>query len=160
MIDELTGKKRGRGRPPAEPEDPGVAVVPLDDRLVAMLARFMCSLEEIAEVFGCSTDALKARYGPAIERGRAAAKRKLRKLQFQKAEHEASDPRARATMLVWLGKQWLGQTDQVVVDDRTHAAAAHAEAIRRAREERKEALRIAELALKQGADGDSPDIAN
>jgi hypothetical protein len=75
---------------------------------VERLGKMKCTQEEIAAFLGCSVDTLLRDekfcelYKRAIENGRMS----LRRLQWAAAE--GGNP----TMLVWLGKQYLGQTDK------------------------------------------------
>jgi AraC-like DNA-binding protein len=78
----------------------------IDADVVTALAKIHCTYEEIAAVVGCSTDTLKRRFADRIEKGREAGKASLRRLQFEKAEE------GNPTMLIWLGKQHLGQADE------------------------------------------------
>lgn len=64
---------------------------------------------EIASFFNISTDTLDRRCADIIKRGRLAGSAHLRDLQWNKAE-EGSE-----RMLIWLGKQRLGQRDQTDV---------------------------------------------
>jgi len=78
----------------------------IDEGLVENLARIHCTHEEIAAVVGCSTDTLVRRFADLIEQGRQQGKTSLRRKQFEVA---MSGDRA---MLIWLGKQFLGQTER------------------------------------------------
>lgn len=80
----------------------------LDEKLIENLASVMCSHEEIAMILGCSSDTLVRRYLPLIDRGRAKAKVNIRKRQFDVAM------KGNVGMLIWLGKQLLGQSDKHV----------------------------------------------
>ena len=78
----------------------------IDEGLVENLARIHCTHEEIAAVVGCSTDTLVRRFADLIEQGRQQGKTSLRRKQFEVA---MGGDRA---MLIWLGKQFLGQTER------------------------------------------------
>jgi hypothetical protein len=97
--------------------------------------------EEIAAFFGCSTDtisrAVQEKHGCTfaeyLGQKRGKGKISLRRAQMQAAL--AGDK----TMLIFLGKQYLGQADRIeqVDPDRARAAvAAEMAAFRRARQER------------------------
>lgn len=88
---------RHRGRPKKN----------LDERQVEILASMMCSIEEIAHVMGCDRGTLADRFSTAIAKGRSLGKISLRRAQFKSAT------RGNAVMLIWLGKQYLGQTDKL-----------------------------------------------
>lgn len=81
----------------------------IDYELVEKLGKIHCTQEEIAQVLGMSVDTLQRNkrfnelYHAALAEGRMC----LRRLQYQKAKQ------GNVTMLIWLGKQLLGQRDQV-----------------------------------------------
>lgn len=80
----------------------------IDYELVEKLAGIHCTVEEIAEMCGCSVDTLRRRAEAmeAMAKGRAVGRASLRRLQFDTAR------RGNATMQIWLGKQILGQKDK------------------------------------------------
>jgi hypothetical protein len=68
--------------------------------------------EEIASWFNVSTRTIERRrkvvkFADVMERGRAKGRLSIRRMQIKLLES------GNATMAVWLGKQYLGQTDQV-----------------------------------------------
>lgn len=78
---------------------------------INQLARIQCTDEEIASVLGVSVDTLtrpanRVIFEEAKASGKEAGKASLRRMQFKTAEA------GNATMLIWLGKQYLGQTDK------------------------------------------------
>src|SRR5947209_6186974 len=74
-----------------------------DATLVEELAGIGCTVPEIAAVCGCSEDTIETTFAAAVHRGRERAKASLRCLQWKAARA------GNVTMLVWLGKQILGQ---------------------------------------------------
>ncbi len=78
----------------------------LDKDMIERLASIMCSYEEIAMVLNTSVDNLKKRYTDIIERGRAEGKMGIRRAQYSKATKDKD-----VRMLIFLGKQYLGQQD-------------------------------------------------
>jgi transcriptional regulator with XRE-family HTH domain len=85
-----------------------------DRKLVRTLASFGCTQEEIAEAVGISETTLKARARAEIDSGYAEMRRSLRKWQYNLAKQ------GNLGMLIWLGKQYLGQrekTDAVVREE-------------------------------------------
>ena len=81
-------------------------------QLVENLARIGCTEEEIATILEASVDTLmnknnKELFREAIKKGQAECKQGLRRLQFKAAE------KGNVTMLIWLGKQLLGQSEKI-----------------------------------------------
>ena len=77
---------------------------------VEQLASFGCTNTEIASYFGCSPDLLQKNYSVFLTKGREKGKIRLRQLQWKSAES------GNTSMLIWLGKQVLGQTDKQEVE--------------------------------------------
>lgn len=77
------------------------------------LCGLQCTKQEIAGWFNCSEDTIerfckreyKANFAVVFAKKRAAGLMSLRRSQFRLAE-------SNATMAIWLGKQYLGQTDR------------------------------------------------
>lgn len=92
--------------------------IEIDWKLVSNLLRIQCTGEEIAGAVGCSYDTLERAckreqemsFAEYSEQKRAEGRASLRRNQWKAAE--AGNP----TMLVWLGKQMLGQTDVMRTD--------------------------------------------
>lgn len=78
----------------------------LDTRLIYDLASIHCTMEDIARIMRCSVDTLERGYAELIKDGRASGRSSLRRKQYQLAMD------GHPTMLVWLGKQLLGQRDK------------------------------------------------
>jgi len=79
------------------------------------LAAMQCTDEEIAGWFGVSTRTIERRrksrvFAETIQRGRAKGRISLRRAQLKMLEDGS------ATMGVWLGKQYLGQTDEMTIN--------------------------------------------
>ena len=62
---------------------------------------------ELANLLGISETRWKLRYTSVITRGRARLRQSLRKAQIKSALS------GNASMLIWLGKQYLGQRDRL-----------------------------------------------
>lgn len=81
----------------------------IDYKLVEDLGSIMCTMNEIASILGCSTSKLEKDeefmrvYKKALDNGKMS----LRRQQYQLAM------KGNCTMLIWLGRQYLGQTDKV-----------------------------------------------
>jgi AraC-like DNA-binding protein len=78
----------------------------IDPEQVRKLAAIDCSYDEMAAIVGCNPSTLTRRFAQAIEKGRQEGCASLKRKQFETAM--AGNP----TMLIWLGKQRLGQTDK------------------------------------------------
>ncbi len=87
---------------------------------VEYMALIQCTQSEIANTMGVDEDTLnrllKKRYkvrnfSEWFNKYSAGGKMSLRRLQFKSAE------RGNTSMLIWLGRQWLGQTDHPIVED-------------------------------------------
>lgn len=84
----------------------------LGAELVESLARCFCTEEEIAAVLDVNLDTLKRpenreAFAECIKKGQESGKSTLRQRQFRAAMNGS------ITMLIWLGKQYLGQSDEV-----------------------------------------------
>lgn len=79
----------------------------IDPHKVELLAGCGCTVAEIAAKLNCSKRTLETRFCAHIEKGREAGKGSLRSKQFERAM-KGSD-----TMLIWLGKQLLGQAEKI-----------------------------------------------
>ncbi len=94
--------KKATGRPRAK----------IDLAQIKTLAQIQCTDYEIALVIGVSERTIERRkkadekFLLAYETGRAEGRTSLRKWQFEQAKAQ------NITMLIWLGKQYLGQTDK------------------------------------------------
>ena len=82
----------------------------IDTLQVEKLAGYGCTNTEIAGVYGCSADLIDKSYSEFLTKGRANLKMRLRKAQLDSALSGNS------TMLIWLGKQMLGQVDRQEVE--------------------------------------------
>lgn len=92
--------KPGAGRPH----------VKLDAKKIAKLALAGCKNSEIAFILGCDDETLTNNYSRILDKKRAERKAKLRTAQTLKAMMGDT------TMLIWLGKQELEQTDKQLFD--------------------------------------------
>ena len=83
----------------------------LDIEIIQKLASIMCTNVEIAQGVGCHSDTLADNFSEYLKKGREEGKISLRRLQWTKAQN------GNTTMLIWLGKQWLGQKDKIETTD-------------------------------------------
>lgn len=85
----------------------------LDPALIEDLAGIGCTMIEISKICKCSVDTLERNFADVIEKGREEMKMSLRRRQLEVAHKGSKDKEvASVTMLIWLGKQHLGQRDQ------------------------------------------------
>lgn len=82
----------------------------LDEEQIRELARIQCTNKEIAAVMKCSTDTIERNYAAIVNEEREAGKKSLRRAQWDKAVKDGN-----ATMLIWLGKHYLGQKDELAI---------------------------------------------
>jgi hypothetical protein len=87
------------GRPKIEiPED-----------AVYKLARLGATNTDIADFYGCDETTIRKRFPEILAKGRAERRNTLRQWQWDAAQA------GNVTMLIWLGKQDLGQSDRADV---------------------------------------------
>ena len=92
----------------------------IDQSLFEKLCGLQCTLTEISGVFDCSEDTIERwckrtydeGFAETYKKHSAAGKLSLRRAQFRLAEKSAA-------MAIFLGKNYLGQSDHVVIEDRS-----------------------------------------
>ena len=85
-------------------------LIPIDAGEVLKLAQLGCKNEEIASFFSCSEQTITHRFQEELDKGRSDLKISLRRIQIQAAE------KGNVVMMIWLGKQLLGQIDRSQID--------------------------------------------
>ena len=80
----------------------------LDEDLIYGMARIGCTVQEIATCFRVSRQTIHNNYQDVIDEGYSEMKESVRRAQLKLALA------GNATMLIWLGKQSLGQKDSPV----------------------------------------------
>ena len=88
---------------------PKLAIDPSD---VTKLASYGLTNMEIADFLNCSEGSIRGVFSNNVQKGRSELKMKLRKKQINVAMS------GNTTMLVWLGKNYLNQTDRQVITRR------------------------------------------
>ena len=80
----------------------------IDMDLVGRLAMIQCTIQEIATFIGVNNKTLVKQAGflEIYKKGQENGKMSIRRMQFKLAEKNT-------TMAIWLGKQYLGQTDKI-----------------------------------------------
>lgn len=87
------------------PKKTGRPPVQVDVKVLEGLAKISCTYAEMASVLGVSENTLERRFGARIKEWAEHGKSSLRRAQWKSAL--GGD----RTMLIWLGKQMLGQRD-------------------------------------------------
>lgn len=102
---------------------PGPKIPEIDPNLVKQMASWGAKTTEIAGYFGVSVDTIDRRFAEELVKGRTDLQMSLRQWQLKSARS------GNVTMLIWLGKQMLGQQDRSIlelakIDDELFAAEA------------------------------------
>ena len=79
----------------------------IDGAQVEKLAAMFCTDEEIAHFFDCCQNVIRRRFRIQLHRGRSVGKMSLKRKQYDQAMG------GNTAMLIWLGKQYLGQRDKM-----------------------------------------------
>lgn len=90
---------------------PNQRVIPPDE--VYYLASLGCTMREIANWFGVKENTLSYNFQEYIQKAQEETKQKLRQAQIKAALG------GNVTMLIWLGKQYLGQSENPAMTDTT-----------------------------------------
>ena len=87
---------------------------PIDLELVEKLAHIQCTYSEIASTLSVSVDTLTRNrdFAATYKRGAESGRKSLRRMQFESAN------KGNIAMQIWLGKQYLGQSDYVTKEVR------------------------------------------
>jgi hypothetical protein len=94
---KLTGQGRGKGG--------GRPAIPINPKVAAAMAFAGATNVEIAEFLECSVDVVERRFAGVLRKKRSPMRMRLRRAQFRLAME------GNVTMLIWLQKQLLGQSD-------------------------------------------------
>ena len=86
----------------------------VDLELVEKLAHIQCTYGEIAATLGVSVDTLQRNKNFAVvyKKGAEGGRKSLRRMQFEAAN------KGNVTMQIWLGKQYLSQSDHGLLEVR------------------------------------------
>ena len=91
--------------------------IEIDKESFEKLCGLQCTLDEIASWFNCSQDTIERwcqrtyslSFADTYKIHSASGKITLRRYQFKQAEKSTA-------MAIWLGKQWLGQSDKMILE--------------------------------------------
>lgn len=78
----------------------------INPKEIKKLAGYGCTNTEIADFYGCDESLIRKTYSEILTKSRAEEKFRLRKIQWLAAENGS------VPMMIWLGKQILGQKDK------------------------------------------------
>lgn len=84
----------------------------IDPETVRKLARLHCTMQEMADFFGCHRETLLNNFSTEIAKGKSEGNISLRRKQWQMAVEKGN-----VVMLIWLGKQMLGQVNERLDND-------------------------------------------
>jgi len=87
----------------------GRPLKPIDAEQVFKLAQLGCTQEEIGEYFDVDHSQISRRFAQEFHLGKASCKTSIRRWQMKKGKAGCT------TMLIHLGKTYLGQTDRLDV---------------------------------------------
>jgi hypothetical protein len=87
---------------------PGSTALVLSESVLYEMAKGMASYDTLGAIFGVSGAHVQQTYKELVERARAEGRKNLHAAQFLAATADRNP-----TMLIWLGKQYLGQKDVV-----------------------------------------------
>jgi hypothetical protein len=88
------------------PKIEGTNKYDIDENQIEFLASKFWTNTEIAAFLGVTEGTIRKGYSEILIKGRENGKAKLRDLQLKAAQS------GNVTMLIWLGKQYLGQSDK------------------------------------------------
>ena len=88
--------------------------IEIDQHQFEQLCKLQCTQQEIADFFSCSVDTIERwckrtyhmGYAEIYNKKASVGKISLRRTQWKQAENSSR-------MSIWLGKQYLGQTDKI-----------------------------------------------
>jgi DNA-binding CsgD family transcriptional regulator len=107
-------KRKAKKKRPSRKKT-GRKLLDIPEAEVGKLASYGCTNVEIAGFYGCDEGTIRKRFSEILTKGRESGKIRLRKKQYNTAMG------GNAPLLIWLGKQMLGQTDkhheQIGMDD-------------------------------------------
>jgi hypothetical protein len=86
--------------------------VVIPEEQVAQLAQYHCTNKEMADFFGVKLQTFVDNFRDIITKNRILTKQRLRKAQLDLALNKHD-----RVMLIWLGKQMLGQSESPITDD-------------------------------------------
>src|SRR5687767_767542 len=89
--------------------------IEIDPQEIVRLVSEGAKVVELAEIFDCDPKTISSNFSRELRKGRFERDQSLRRAQLSTAKN------GNPTMLIWLGKQYLGQAD-ASIDDHIHEA--------------------------------------
>jgi hypothetical protein len=93
------------------PKKMGRKELPIDPQEVMKLAIMQCSNTEIAAFFDCDEGTIRRRFSEQVAKGREMGKMSIRRKQYENAVTHNN-----TVMQIWLGKNYLNQTDKRAIE--------------------------------------------
>lgn len=85
--------------------------IKVDESMVEKLAGMFLTNDEIASVLNCSHDTLTRRFACALKKGKEFGKASIKRAQYISGVKKRN-----VTMMIWLGKQHLGQRNEPMME--------------------------------------------
>jgi hypothetical protein len=101
----MVAKKRTLKKIPKKPGETGRKLLAIDEDEVRRLGMIGCTDRDISVWFGCDEQTIANRFSDILAKAREGTRQRLRKKQLEMALN------GDRTMLIWLGKQMLGQQE-------------------------------------------------
>ena len=96
---------------PRKPGRPKIQLTASEKKLIEKCGKIGATQEETAGIVGISVDTLSRHFADLYKRGTQQRNYGLRRRQFEVAM------KGNVTMLIWLGKQYLGQAEGAMPED-------------------------------------------
>lgn len=108
--------RKSRSTPPAKRPE-GRPKTALNVKEIETLAKYGLTQSEVANFFGVSVSTIAERpeFSEAHKKGRLFLSQSIKRRQYEMAMSKSAKPAdisAAKTMLIWLGKQYCGQSDR------------------------------------------------
>jgi len=123
----MAKRKPPKAKAPDQKPKIGRPLLNIDPTIVEGMASIGCTKKEIALVLGCNEGTIHLRFSDVWEKGFSNLKMRLRKKQVELALG------GNFTLLIWLGKQYLDQSEKQEIKQTTALRTFGPELVERAR---------------------------
>jgi hypothetical protein len=130
----------------------GRPLIDIDPIEVEKLAQLGCRTNEIADYFDCSKDVIERRFAAQLAKGRSDLRMSLRRWQIQAAKG------GNIAMMIWLGKQMLGQVDRAQLDITKIPDEVFMEEVQRRLKDASEQAKLVEPVPSKEGDSDEAEV--